>query len=57
MRIGKFAFAHAKTREIEAQHADAAHRQPLGNALGREVILAAGEAVREQGEGGRLAEW
>ena len=30
--------------------------QPLGDALGREVVLAAGEAMREQREGRRLAE-
>ena len=56
MRVGKIAFAGAEPGEIEAQHADAAHRQPLGNALGREVILAAGEAVREQSKGCRLAQ-
>ncbi len=56
MRIGEFAFAGAEPGEIEAQHGDAAHRQPLGNALGGEVILAAGEAMREQRKGCRLAE-
>ena len=56
MRIGEIAFAGAEPGEIEAQHADATHRQPLGNALGREVIFAAGEAVREQSKGCRLAQ-
>lgn len=54
--LAKFALAHAEASEIEAQHTDAAHRQPLGNALGREVILAASEAMREQCEGYRFAE-
>lgn len=56
LRVGKFALAHAEPGEIEAQHADAAHRQPLGNTLGREIVLAAGEAMREQCEGYRFAE-
>jgi len=30
--------------------------QPFGDALGGEIVLAAGEAVREQGIGGRLAQ-
>ena len=30
--------------------------QPLGDALGRQIVLAAGEAVGEQREGRRLAE-
>src|SRR5262245_49343153 len=47
MRIGEFALAHAETGEIEAQHADPGHRQPFGNALRCEVILAAGKAMRE----------
>src|SRR6476661_7740318 len=56
MRIGKLALAHSESGKIETQHADTAHRQPLGNALCREVVFAAREAVREQCEGNRLAE-
>ena len=56
MRVGEFAFAGAQPGKIEAQHGDAVMRQPLGDALGGEVVLAAGEAVREQREGRRLAE-
>jgi hypothetical protein len=47
MRSGELAFAHAETGEIEAQHADSGYRQPFGNALGCEVILAAGKTMRE----------
>ncbi len=54
MRIGEFAFAAAQPGEIETQHADAVHGQPLGDALGRQDVLAAGEAMREQREGGGL---
>ena len=56
MRVGEFAFAAAEAGEIETQHGDAVDRQPLGDALGRQVVLAAGEAMREQREGGGLAE-
>src|SRR5258707_9492958 len=56
MHVGEFALAHAEPREIEAQYANATHRQPLGNAFGREIILPASEAMREQRESGRLAE-
>ena len=56
MRIGKLALAHSESGKIETQHANAAHRQPLGNVLCREVVFAAREAVREQCEGNRLAE-
>ncbi len=56
MRVGEFAFAAAEPGEIEAQHGDAVDRQPLGDALGGEVVLAAGEAMREQRVGRRLAE-
>ena len=56
MRVGEFAFAAAEAGEIEAQHGDAVDRQPLGDALGGEIVLAAGEAMREQREGRRLAE-
>src|SRR5262249_34214158 len=43
--IGELPLAHPETGEIETQHANAAHCQPFGNALGREVIFAAREAV------------
>ena len=56
MRVGEFALAAAQPGEVEAQRGDAVHRQPLGDALGRQDVLAAGEAVREQREGGRLAQ-
>ena len=56
VRVGEFAFAGAQAGEIEAQHGDAIDRQPLGDALGGEVILAAGKAMREQRGGGGLAE-
>ena len=55
MRIGEFAFAHAETGEIEAQDADSGYRQPFGNALCCEVILAAGKAMGEQRVGAWLA--
>ena len=35
-RVGELAFAGAEAGEIEAQHRDAARRQPFGDALGRE---------------------
>src|SRR6185437_9751393 len=57
MRIGKFAFARAESGEIETQHTNSAHRQPLGNTPGREVIFAAGKTVCKQRESQRLAEW
>ena len=56
MRVGEFALAAAEPGEIETQHGDAVHRQPLGDALGGEDILAASEAMREQRKGGRLAQ-
>ncbi len=56
MRIGKFAFAAAQAGEIETQHGNAMHRQPLGDALGRQDILAAGETMRKQRKGRRFAE-
>ena len=56
MRVGEFALAAAESGEVEAQHGDPDHRQPLGDALGGEIVLAAGEAVREQREGRRLAD-
>ena len=56
MRVGEFALAAAQPGEIETQHGDAVDRQPLGDALGGQDILAAGEAMREQREGGGLAQ-
>ena len=54
-RIGKIAFAGAQASEVEPQHCDALgcqrHRDPLGG----QHVLAAGEAVREQRIGQRLA--
>ena len=45
MRVGEFAFAAAQPGEIEAQHGDAGGGEPLGDALGRQDVLAAGEAM------------
>ena len=56
MRVGEFALAAAQPGEVEAQHRDAVRRQPLGDRLGGAAVLAAGEAMREQREGGRLAQ-
>ena len=56
MRIGKLALAHAEAGEIEAQNAYAANGQPFGNPLGRQIVLAAGEAMRKQRESRRFAE-
>ena len=61
-RVGELALARAEPGEIEAQHRDAARRQAFGDALCRQHVLAAGEAMREQRErdaavrpGGRAA--
>jgi hypothetical protein len=56
MSVGEFAFAAAQADEVEAQHGDAMNRQSFRDALGRQVIFAAGETLREQREGRRLAE-
>ena len=56
MRVGEFAFAVAQSREIETQHSNAVNSQPLGDAFGSQIILATGEAVREQRIGHGLAE-
>ena len=53
--VGEIAPAGAEAGEIEAQHRDAVTRQLLGDAAGSEDVLRAGEAVREQREGARLA--
>src|SRR5262249_19311703 len=55
MRVSEFAFTAPQSGEIETQYANAMHRQPLGDMPGRENVLAAGEAMREQCEGGGLA--
>src|SRR5215470_7980680 len=57
MRVSEFAFAHPESGEIEPQNANAACRQPFGNALGCHVIFATRKAVREQCKGNRFAEW
>ncbi len=56
MRVGEFALAGAESGEIEAEHGDALLGQSFGDAFGGEVILPAGEAMREQRIGRRLAE-
>ncbi len=53
-RVGELALARAEPGEIETQHRDAARRQCLRDALCRQIVLAAGEAVREQRERDRL---
>ena len=54
-RVGEIAFAGAEPREIEPQHRDALCGQRHRDALGRQHVLAAGEAMREQRIGERLA--
>ncbi len=53
--VGELALAGAEAGEIEAQHGDAVHLQAVGDAARRPVVLAAGEAVREQRHRARLA--
>ncbi len=52
-RVGKIAFAGAETREVEPQHRDAFGGQRNRDALCRQHVLAAGEAMREQRIGER----
>src|SRR5206468_3234433 len=47
-RIGKIAFAGAEPGEVEAQHRNAPCGECRSDALGRQHVLAAGEAMREQ---------
>ena len=47
-RVGEFAFAVAEPGEVEPQHRDAARRQRGRDALRRQHVLAAGEAMRKQ---------
>jgi hypothetical protein len=54
-RVGKLAFARAEPGEVEAQHGDAERGERFGHALGGVDVLAAGEAVRKQRVGARLA--
>ena len=54
-RIGEIALAGAEAGEVEPQHGDAPGRERHGDALGRQHILAAGEAMREQRIGRNLA--
>jgi len=46
--VGELAFAAAQPGEIEAQHRDAMGHQAVCDQPGRLVVLAAGEAMREQ---------
>src|SRR5262249_2259227 len=55
MRIGELASAAAESSEIETQHADAVHRQPLRDALGGRYFFATGKAMSEQRKGHWLA--
>jgi len=56
-RVGKIAPAGAEPGEVEAQHANAFFRQLTRDAAGRQPVLAAGEAMREQCVGDRFAVW
>src|SRR4029078_5174385 len=56
-RVGKIAPAGAEPGEVEAQHANAFFRQLTRDAGGRQPVLAAGEAMREQCVGDRFAVW
>jgi hypothetical protein len=47
-RVGEAALAVAEPGEVEAKHPDAHTGQLPCDAHGREVVLAAGEAVREE---------
>ena len=47
-RIGEIALAGAEAREVEPQHADALGGERGRDALGRQHVLAAGEAMRKQ---------
>ena len=47
-RVGEIALAGAEPGEIEPQHRDALGRERRRDALGRQHVLAAGEAMREQ---------
>src|SRR5262249_23560738 len=55
VRIGEIALASAEPGEVEAQYRDAARRERLGDAFGREIVFPAGEAVCKERKGGRLA--
>ena len=57
MRVGEFAFAHPEPGEIEAHHRNADFGQPLRDALGGEVVLAAGKTMRKQRVSRGLAKW
>ena len=46
--VGELALAGAETGEVETQHGDAVQLQTFRNAPRRLVVLAAGEAMREQ---------
>ena len=46
--VRELALASAEAREIEAQHRDAPGRERPADARGRERLLRAGEAMREQ---------
>src|SRR5918998_3521225 len=51
VRVGELALGGAEPREVEAQNRNPAKRQLRGDALDREQVLGAGEAVGEEGEG------
>jgi len=51
--VGELAVAVARPGEVEAQDGDVAVGELTGDAAGGEDVLAAGEAVGEQGEGAR----
>ena len=52
--IGELPLTAADPSEVKAQYGNVTRRQTPGNPEGREDVLAAGETVREQGEGAGL---
>ena len=54
-RVGEIAFAGAEPRKVEPQHRDAFDCKRSGDPFRRQHVLAAGEAMREQRVGERLA--
>src|SRR5205807_9576565 len=52
--VGELAFTGTEPGEIESQHRDAVRCQTVSNQARRFVVLAAGEAMREQGN---RADW
>ena len=49
-RVGKFPFARAEPGEVETEHANAGELQSIRDTPRRPVALAAGKAMREEGD-------